>query len=104
MVISVSGERHASLLTMNTIEALLLHTQKVQATKRPPDNAQNSLYNFISMDNHISHSGNEANWICRSDDLASISGDAENDWLKEAVESIIRKIPKGLLLVSVFKL
>lgn len=76
---------------------------KVQAIKSPTDGAQNSLYNFISVDNHILQSGYESRWICRSDDLASVSGDAKSDWLKEAVENIIGMIPKGLLLVSVFK-
>ena len=104
MVKLVAGERYASILTINTIDDLLLRTQKVQAIKRPTDSAQNSLYNFISLDSHISQSGNEANWICRSDDLASLSGDTGSGRLKEAVECILHMIPKRLLLVSVFRL
>ena len=84
----------------SSLDSLLLRTQKVQAIEGPSRRYQNSLYNCIHVEQNIMRSGTEEQWIRRSDDLASIAGDAENGWLSAVVEDSIRTVSKSILLVS----
>ena len=71
--------------------------QKVEAIKRPTKRSQNAVYNMIHEERNIWP--DEADWICRSDDLGSIARNAEHGWLNGFVEDLLNSISRRLLLV-----
>lgn len=88
---------------LSKYDELLLQMQKVQAIKRPSRRYQNSVSAFINNmqpNGYASIMRHEAEWIRRSDDLASISLDSEYGWLNTFVEDSLNltRLSRKLLL------
>lgn len=67
--------------------------------KRPLPRHQSTVFMCIS--EHDNMIGSEGSFIYRSDDLASISLQAEHSWLNGVVEDGVNKLSQKLLWVSV---
>lgn len=78
-------------------DEILLRTQSIQAIRRPSKRHQNSLYNYIEVNQKIDEE--ELDWVKMRNDLAAVSRDAEHGWPNSFIERHLRKLSEPLLLV-----
>ena len=76
----------------------MLRTEKIHGMRRPEDRHRYTLDQVISHDQSIDVS--EFGWICKKNDLASISPNAEHNRLNGIVEDLLNWVSRRLVLVS----
>ena len=77
---------------------MLFRVEKIQAMQRPLPRNQSSVCSIVHLENKMI--GVEADWISRSDDLATVTRSAEHGWFNGWVEDLLYKISKKMLLVG----
>ena len=76
----------------------MFRTREVQNLQRPSERNQGSVYQEMTVDASAIDRV-EAQWVTRSDDLAALAKDADQNWFNVALEYALNWLSRPLLLV-----